>query len=140
MTKKMMIVLGLAIGPVALLLADVIFSRTSPGEAFEGFFSVLRATGIVAWPVGVLVGHWYYPGSRNPVVPRPYNYYVLGGLSALIMGLSLLFLAAPGATNIVASLTFVGGVVAGVLLWSIGDPGAVQERSAALRRSARMLG
>jgi len=124
MTRKLMIVLGLALGPVFLLLTDVIFSRTGPGDVFETLFEFVRSTAVVAWPIGVLIGHWYYPGERSPVIRRPINYIVLGIVSLLVMGLSLLFLAVPGASNVVSAVAFCGGIVTGVLLWSMDNPPA----------------
>jgi hypothetical protein len=118
-TKKLMTLLGLALGPVAIVLVDVLFTRSSADGVFEAVQEVVRSTGVTAFPVGVLIGHWYYPGRRRPVLPGPWNYVVLA-VSWLVVGLGTLPLAGVEvASNFVSTLCFLAGLVAGVLLWSM---------------------
>ncbi|HET8795355.1 MAG TPA: hypothetical protein VFM62_03165 [Arthrobacter sp.] len=136
MTRKLMTILGLALGPVALLLVDVIFTQTSPGGVFNGIFELVRATGVVAWPVGVLIGHWYGPPGIGPVVRGALNYVILIGGSLLAMGLSLFFLNVAGASHIVSTIALLAGMVVGALFWTIDEPSAVRAdrgRSANIR-------
>lgn len=122
MTKKLMTLLGLAIGPVAIVLVDAVFTRQSTTGGFEAIQETIRSTGIVAFPVGVLIGHWYYPGTRAPVLPSPWNYILLGVLW-LAIGLGTLPLAGvEAASNFVSTIACGAGLVAGVLLWSMDRP------------------
>lgn len=126
MTRKLMTTLGLALGPVTLLLVDVIFTQTSPGEVFNGIFELVRATGVVAWPVGLLIGHWYGPPGLVPVVRGPLNYIILIGGSLAAMGLSLFFLNVSGASDVVSTVSLGVGMVIGAVFWPIDEPLAIQ--------------
>jgi hypothetical protein len=135
MSKKVVTLIGLALGPSLVLLLDVIFTRTAQGEAFEGLFSVVRGTAVFAWPVGVLLGHWYYPGTLSPVLPRPQSYIVLIASSLVVMAGSVALLALPGASNWVSAVALLLGMLAGALLWSTGGPPAL--RAAVPRGASR---
>lgn len=119
MTKKLMTLLGLAIGPVALVLVDAVLTRSSAGGVFESIQELVRSTAIVAFPVGVLIGHWYYPGTRRPVVKGPWNYIVLGGSWVVLSLATLPLVAVEAASNFVSTLACLAGLVAGVLLWAM---------------------
>lgn len=119
MTKKLMTLLGLALGPVAIVLIDAVLTRQSAGGVFESIQELVRSTALVAFPVGVLIGHWYYPGTRQPVVAGPWNYILLGGLW-LVLSLATLPLAGvEAASNFVSTLACLAGLAAGVLLWAM---------------------
>lgn len=122
MTRTLMTTIGLALGPLLLLLVDVIFTQTIPGGVFNDFFELLRATAIVAWPVGVLIGHWYGPPGLAGLVPNPLNYIILIVGSLVAMGLSLFFLDVPGASDIVSTVSLAAGIVTGALFWPIEKP------------------
>lgn len=122
MTRKVMTVIGLALGPLLLLLADGIFAQTGPGGPFIDFFGLLRATAVVAWPVGVLLGHWYGPSGMVRSNPGPLHYILLIGASAAVMGLSLFFLNVPGASDIVSTVSLCAGMVVGALFWPVEEP------------------
>lgn len=122
MSKKTVTLIGLALAPALILLVDVIFVRSAPGDVFESLYTVVRGTAVLAWPVGVLLGHWYSPGALSPVLPRPLNYFVLTAVSLVVMLGSFAFLALPGFTNVVSTVSVLLGFVAGVLLWSAGSP------------------
>lgn len=122
MTRTLMTILGLALGPVTLLLVDVIFTQTKPGGLFNDFFELFRATAVIAWPVGVLIGHWYGPRRLGGLVPSPLNYIILIGGSLAAMGLSLFFLNVPGASDVVSTVSVGAGMVTGALFWPIESP------------------
>ncbi|WP_155838457.1 hypothetical protein [Arthrobacter castelli] len=122
MTRATMTTIGLALGPLLLLLLDVIVTQTIPGGVFNDFFELLRATAVAAWPVGLLIGHWYGPRSLTRLVPSPLRYIILIGGSLAVMGLSLLFLGTPGASDIVSTAALCTGAVAGAVLWPVQDP------------------
>ena len=122
MNSRLMTLLGLAIGPVALLLVDALFTRQGAGGAFENLQQIVRSTGLTAWPIGVLIGHWYYPGPLWPVVKRPWNYVVLGAISLVVMLGTLPLGAVESASEFVSTIVFCGGLVAGALLWSMDNP------------------
>lgn len=119
MTRAVMTTIGLALGPLLLLLVDVLVTGTIPGGVFNDFFELLRATAVVSWPVGVLLGHWYGPHGLTRLVPSPLKYIILIAGSLAVMGLSLLFLGVPGASDVVSTLALCGGVVAGSVLWPV---------------------
>jgi hypothetical protein len=121
-SKKAMTLLGLALGPIAVVSLDALFTRSgATGGIFETTREFVRSTGVAAWPVGVLIGHWYYPGERRPIVARPTNYIVLGIVSLVVMGGTVPFYWVAVASNFVATLTFVAGLFGGALLWAMGD-------------------
>jgi hypothetical protein len=122
MTRTVMTTIGLALGPLLLLLVDVIITQTIPGGVFNDFFELLRATAVVAWPVGVLIGHWYGPPGLAGLVPEPLNYIILVAGSLAAMGLSLFFLNVPGASDIVSTVSVAAGIVTGALFWPIEKP------------------
>lgn len=117
-----MTTIGLAVGPLLLLLVDLIVTQTIPGGVFNDFFELLRATAVVSWPVGVLIGHWYGPPGLDRLVPSPLNYIILIVGSLAAMGLSLLFLHVPGASDVVSTVSLGAGMVTGALFWPIGKP------------------
>lgn len=119
MTKKLMTLLGLALGPVAIVLVDAIFTRQSADGVFEAVQEFVRSTGVTAFPVGVLIGHWYYPGTRKPVLPGPWNYIVLGGTWVVVSLATLPLAGVEVASNFVSTIAFCAGLVAGVLLWAM---------------------
>ena len=119
MTKKLMTLLGLAIGPVAIVLVDAVLTRQSAGGTFESIQEVVRSTALVAFPVGVLIGHWYYPGTRKPVLPGPWNYVTLGGLWVVLSLVTLPLTGVEAASNVVSTLACLAGLAAGVLLWAM---------------------
>lgn len=122
MPRTLMTTIGLAVGPLLLLLVDVIVTRTIPGGIFNDFFELLRATAVISWPVGVLIGHWYGPPGLDRLVPRPLNYIILIVGSLAAMGLSLFFLNVAGASNIVSTIALCAGMVMGALFWAVEKP------------------
>ncbi len=122
MTRTLMTILGLALGPVTLLLVDVIFTQTKPGGLFDDFFELFRATAVAAWPVGVLIGHWYGPPGLDRLVPSPLKYIILIGGSLAAVGLSLFFLNVSGASDVVSTVSLGVGMVVGAVFWPIESP------------------
>lgn len=120
MTDKLMTLLGLALGPVTIVILDLVFTQPSVGGVFEDIQEFVRSTAVVAWPVGVLIGHWYYPGTLSPVVPRAWNYLVLGGVSVIVIAATIPLGGVSVASNFVSTIALLAGLVAGALLWSMG--------------------
>ncbi|MGA1794890.1 MAG: hypothetical protein ACMUIL_03425 [bacterium] len=120
MSKRIVALIGLSLGPLVLILLDVIFAKNiEPG----GFVYQLKIAGrfctFISWPAGVLMGHWYHPvDNLRAIIKTPWNYITLGIISIVIftLGAVLLYgfdISYPQWITVLVSL------VAGSLLWPV---------------------
>lgn len=121
MRPRAVTVIGLALGPVAIVLLDLLVTREAAGPFYDTLREGARSTAIPAFVFGVLMGHWYYPGTTRLLVPRPQNYYWLIGTLLVVLGASIPLAWWDAASNFMSFFFLLLGLPVGAKLWSMED-------------------
>lgn len=120
MPMKIASILLVCIGPFLLVLMDLMIAvNLEPGTWIEGMRNAARGSTLFAWPIAVLIGHWFHPKDNlKPVLGRPTSIIVLGSVSVVVLvaGALLYFLAG---IVIPPVIIVVVGMVTGALLWPV---------------------
>lgn len=120
MSKRVVALIGLSLGPLILILLDIIFSKKiDPGSFTYSIKIAGRFCTFVSWPAGVLMGHWYHPSDKlKAIIKTPWNYITLGIISVVIFTLGAVLLYGFD-ISYPQWITVITGLVVGTLLWPV---------------------
>jgi hypothetical protein len=126
LSKRLMTHLGVAMGPVAVVILDTVF--VGPGTSNELVRGIRSsgATPFIAWTVALFMGHWFHPVDRlKPglgLIPFPWNYVIFAVLTALVGVLSFAVIDTRSVSDWFPAAMVVAGFAAGSILWPVELP------------------
>lgn len=128
LSKRTMTFIGVALGPVTLVILDLIFvGPEAPSEIVVGIRDS-RWTAFIAYVVANFVGHWFHPiDDMQPLfgIPSPWNMVVdfaITGVWAVVFAVGIIPTAEiSGWFPMVMAIL---GYVVGWLIWPVGPPEA----------------
>lgn len=118
--------LGVALGPVTVVLLDTMFVGAQTDNELVNAFRTSGATPFIAWVVALFVGHWFHPvDSLQPGFGKigfPWNYIIFGVLTAVVGCLSFWWLDAAKISDWFPMLMVFLGYATGAIFWPVGLP------------------
>lgn len=123
LSKKFMTQFGVAMGPVTVVLMDVILVSGTTANDLINAIRGSNATPFIAWTIALFMGHWFHPiEGMKPgfgYVPFPWNYIIFAGLTALVAVLSFAVIDTAAVAGWLPALMVLLGFIAGWLLWPV---------------------
>ena len=122
--KKLMINIGVAIGPITVVLMDTLFVGAATSNDLVNAFRTSGATPFIAWVVSLFVGHWFHPlDSLKPGFGKigfPWNYIIFGLLTVVVGLLSFWLINTSKVSDWFPMLMVFLGYATGAIFWPVG--------------------
>jgi hypothetical protein len=118
--KAVLAISGALGGAAMLILTDLLLAANAGGGSLaDDFREFLRWSGTGSFALGVLLGHWFHPGSyETGLLGSPASIIVLIATWAVLSGLlAALFYAA--AIAVPPLIPLLAGMLAGAILWPV---------------------
>lgn len=123
LSKRLMTHIGVALGPVTVVLLDTLFVGPGTSNPLVEAMRSSGATPFLAWVVALFVGHWFHPvDGLQPVfgaVKPPWNYVVFGTLTVIVGILSFAVIDTQATSDWLPFLMVLLGFAAGAILWPV---------------------
>jgi len=121
---KIMIYIGVGMGPLTVVLMDILFVGADTSNELVNSFRNSGTTPFTAWVVALFMGHWFHPvDSLKPgfgKIGAPWNYIIFGTLTVLVGLLCYLIIDTSKVSDWFPMLMVLLGFATGVIFWPVG--------------------